>query len=618
MAYVAEIVLSNLLVASALALLAALAGLWGRRPALTHALWLLVMLKLITPPLFRCSIPWPEAPSPAQNEVAQAKPVVTNTKPITKQEKPIAAPLVHPPAPDEAPPPVLPAELQKQKAPPPQADPPPLVLAPVVPAPPANVQAPAQPVEQAAEASTGWPWQEGLLCVWMFGSIVWLSVASWRLWRFQKVLRFAEPGPPCVQTQARSIASRLGVRCPDILLIPGNLSPMLWVLGRTPRLLLPSGLLERLSTHQLATLLAHELAHWRRRDDRVRWLELVVLCLYWWCPLAWWARRELHQAEEECCDAWVVSLFPESAKDYALALVETVDFLSAAPAALPVLASGLGRVRLLKRRLTMILQGKTPRALTFTGLLAVAGVGLLLMPLVFGRSQDVQVAAQQPGQNPNRRNDGQPKKGQPRRDQGPGPADVQKLQQAIQARQQELQQRMQELQQMMQTLHKLQGGPQPGGQAGLGGGPRGPGGKGGPGAGPQPGGFPGGPGGGGRSGGGGGQPPRPGGGFGGQPGGPGGQPGRPGGFGGGGFGGGNLEQRIGAVEHKLDMILQILQQMRGGQRGPGGQPPGKNFERKGPPRNQPQDRERNDGNFERPQQPQPPGQPRPPFQPRED
>src|SRR4051812_869117 len=59
MAHLLEIALSNLLVAALLALLAALAGWWGKRPALTHALWLLVLLKLITPPLFPVPIDWP-------------------------------------------------------------------------------------------------------------------------------------------------------------------------------------------------------------------------------------------------------------------------------------------------------------------------------------------------------------------------------------------------------------------------------------------------------------------------------------------------------------------------------------------------------------------------------
>src|SRR5262249_57436236 len=125
----------------------------------------------------------------------------------------------------------------------------------------------------------------------------------------------------------------------------------------------------------------HELAHWRRRDHWVRWLELAALTLYWWCPLVWWAKEQLQQSEEECCDAWVVAALPGAARDYALALVETVDFLSGARAVLPPAASGLGHVHLLRRRVTMILRGRTPRALTGTGLFAVLSLGLVLLPL---------------------------------------------------------------------------------------------------------------------------------------------------------------------------------------------------------------------------------------------
>src|SRR5437764_925676 len=126
-------------------------------------------------------------------------------------------------------------------------------------------------------------------------------------------------------------------------LVPGRVPPMLWTgLGR-PQLLLPAGLLGALDPGQRATLLAHELAHLRRRDHWVRRLEFVALGLYWWHPAAWLACRELREAEEQCCDAWVVAALPGAARRYATALVETLDFLAAAPAA-PPLASGLGRV----------------------------------------------------------------------------------------------------------------------------------------------------------------------------------------------------------------------------------------------------------------------------------
>src|SRR5207253_11039399 len=164
-------------------------------------------------------------------------------------------------------------------------------------------------------------------------------------------------------------------------LVPGAVSPMLWAIGRFPRLLFPAKLLERLNDEQRATLLAHELAHYRRRDHWVRLVELLVSGLYWWHPVIWWARHELHEAEEQCCDAWVVWTLADADRAYATALLQTVAFVSQARCPLPATASGVGQVRHLRRRLTMIMQGKTPRSQSWAGFLAVLGLGLLLLPV---------------------------------------------------------------------------------------------------------------------------------------------------------------------------------------------------------------------------------------------
>jgi tetratricopeptide (TPR) repeat protein len=147
-------------------------------------------------------------------------------------------------------------------------------------------------------------------------------------------------------------------------------------------LLLPQALWEGLTEQQRGTLLAHELAHLRRGDHWVRWLELLVLGLYWWHPAVWWARRELREAEEQCCDAWVLWALPDAAEAYARALLATLAFLSGSRPPLPVGASGAGRVYLLKRRLTMILRGTTSQALGWPGFLALVLLGAVLLPLL--------------------------------------------------------------------------------------------------------------------------------------------------------------------------------------------------------------------------------------------
>src|SRR5713226_5624097 len=59
--------------AAALAVLAAVVGFVFRRPALTHSLWLLVLLKLITPPLLNIRVPWPERSEPGAGAADTAR-----------------------------------------------------------------------------------------------------------------------------------------------------------------------------------------------------------------------------------------------------------------------------------------------------------------------------------------------------------------------------------------------------------------------------------------------------------------------------------------------------------------------------------------------------------------
>jgi hypothetical protein len=117
--------------------------------------------------------------------------------------------------------------------------------------------------------------------------------------------------------------------------------------------------------------------------------------MYWWNPLVWWARHELREAEEQCCDAWVTWALPAGNHDYASALVEAVEFASTpnritAPS-LPALASGIGEFRHLKRRLVMIQQGNGNRNLGTTGIVCVCAA-VLLLPLALSRAQQAEQA----------------------------------------------------------------------------------------------------------------------------------------------------------------------------------------------------------------------------------
>ena len=171
------------------------------------------------------------------------------------------------------------------------------------------------------------------------------------------------------------LASELGLASvPRTRIVDAEFSPLVWCLGRQPVVLRPARLVEELEAEALQAVLAHELTHIARRDHRVRQLEVLVTVLYWWHPVVWWVRRELRRVEEECCDAQVLRLLPESAPDYADALVRTVEFvqsgrntrsalassrLGAAALGSLSLASPLGRASHLRRRVEMILDERS-------------------------------------------------------------------------------------------------------------------------------------------------------------------------------------------------------------------------------------------------------------------
>ena len=234
------------------------------------------------------------------------------------------------------------------------------------------------------------------------GAVGWWTLATVRIIQFQRVLFELQPVPGEWQSHTDEMAKRMGLgQCPRLCLVPGRVPPMLWAIGGKPRLLVPSQLWTAMEEDERTSLVLHELAHLKRRDHWVRWLELVVAGLYWWHPVAWWARRELREAEEQCCDAWVVWAMPQGARTYAAALLAALEFVSGARTA-PAVASatsGNGHVSCLKRRFRMIVRAKTPKSLSWAGRIAVLGLATLFLPLAPSWAENNTATPTEPSQS---------------------------------------------------------------------------------------------------------------------------------------------------------------------------------------------------------------------------
>ena len=372
-----EVALVNAVMATILALLVAVAGWWFRRPALSHVLWLLVLVKLVTPPIWR--VPMLERD--------------WLSKPLAEFGAAIESSLTDPkPLPDVSE--LLPGDPTETQ----------------------SVVRVRPRVLPAAQPNTSrWPrswillaltWlrsengqrtaTSGLLAAWGLGTVTWFTVQGWRCLLFQQAMQGGHAAPGEIQEQLTRLAARCGCsQALQVWLMPGALSPMLWSMGRSTRLIFPEALLNRLNLVSRETLLAHELAHFQRGDHWVRFVSLFATGLFWWHPVVWWARHAIEASEEECCDAWVVTRGAAPPRQYAEAILETVDFIAERHWRVPPLGTGLGQLPFLRQRLIWIMRGPRRQDFSQVGrvLCAAIAIGLPFQPTWLIARQAVPSAA---------------------------------------------------------------------------------------------------------------------------------------------------------------------------------------------------------------------------------
>ena len=81
------------------------------------------------------------------------------------------------------------------------------------------------------------------LWVWVLGTLMLGFFQASRIVAFGRRLRDAVPAPTWLVEEAQQLGEQLEVRVPELLVVPGLGTPMLWCLGR-PKLLLPGHLIK--------------------------------------------------------------------------------------------------------------------------------------------------------------------------------------------------------------------------------------------------------------------------------------------------------------------------------------------------------------------------------------
>ena len=191
------------------------------------------------------------------------------------------------------------------------------------------------------------PWV--LVAVWTLGVGV-VLMSWWRQWvPIRSALRHATP----VQLDTQYGADDLAVLSSPSMPEPG-------VVGiRRPRLLLPEGLVDRLTPAQLRALIAHERCHIRCHDNLAAAIHMVVEALFWFHPAVWWIERRLVDERERACDETVLRSGGQPS-DYAEGILEVCKQSAGVQLACVAGVNGSN----LRRRVEAIMRSEIGRPMT--------------------------------------------------------------------------------------------------------------------------------------------------------------------------------------------------------------------------------------------------------------
>ena len=301
------------------------------RASVRHALWLVVLVKLLLPPSLAL-------PTGAAWWLFPAKPVAQAPAPksylVTYDN---AAPL----------PPAEPLPNVRFVPPPPKLD------------------------------RAGWTF--------LAAGAVSIALLCWLLLRWAQVVRMvrgarsgAEFAGPLAEAQRLA-----GLRGPvRVKLVDHRSSPAVCGLFR-PVILLPRLLADHLSPDQLRAVLLHEAMHLRRLDIWVNCAQALLQVIYWWHPLVWVANARIRRLREEAVDDAVMLALADNADLYAPTLLEVAKLALRRPLLSLGLVGIMESRSALRQRVERLVAFRPPRqaGLTLVSLLGILAFSAVALPM---------------------------------------------------------------------------------------------------------------------------------------------------------------------------------------------------------------------------------------------
>ncbi|MFK7817312.1 MAG: M56 family metallopeptidase, partial [Planctomycetaceae bacterium] len=178
------------------------------------------------------------------------------------------------------------------------------------------------PIEEPIEPLTTRDW---LVIGWAIGTALVVLIAFIRVVLcLHRIKRTSVEPPAELVERLEELRSKLGIRRRVSLMITSSaIGPAVIGLFRL-RIVVPE-VIARDGADKLEPILAHELIHIRRGDLWVGLLNLIAKGLWWFHPLMWWVSKQISRDTERACDEDVLTALECRPAEYARSLLRVLE-----------------------------------------------------------------------------------------------------------------------------------------------------------------------------------------------------------------------------------------------------------------------------------------------------
>ena len=226
---------------------------------------------------------------------------------------------------------------------------------------------------------TGW-----LLLIWMFFTLGSILISLILTWKLKNRLRNA------VKIEYQKL--NVGNNMVTIQILKSDQISIPLTMGMMPKKIYVPSLWDQWSEQCRKMIIQHELAHIKRKDGIVQFLQIIVQAFYFFHPLAWQLSKKMNDFREMACDEISIENNAGLSIEYSRALVEIAENMvqtrlgiSSASALIRQKNELLNRVQYLIKEVKMRNASKLKIGLILAGLL------ILMVPLSWTKSNPAEL-----------------------------------------------------------------------------------------------------------------------------------------------------------------------------------------------------------------------------------